>query len=106
MSATLTLSVWWGAKMKRFGPRIQIIVTSLLALGVALYLITANFAVKAGLAASLWDTGFPMACICFVGGTFIGAYFNRLLSWMALVFAIGLFFASKDPKTILMNVNF
>ena len=92
--------------MKRLGPRTQIIVASLLALGLALYFITANFAVKAGVAASLWNTGFPVACICFVGGTFIGAYFNRLLSWMALGFVIGLCFASKDAITILMNMTF
>lgn len=77
-----------------------IIVTSLLGMGMGVYLTPASIAVKAGWADSFWNTEFPTACAWFIGCTMIGAYFNRLLTWMVVGFLIGLFLAMMDVMTL------
>lgn len=81
-----------------------IIVANLLGMGVAVYFSIANVAVKVGLAASLWNSEFPTTCIWFIGCTVIGAYFNRLLTWMVLGFFVGLICASTNLMTTAVNL--
>ena len=47
-----------------------------------------------------WDAANPSGCAWFIGCTIIGAYYNRLLTWMVLGFVIGLFISLRDLMTI------